>query len=191
VLLGGGDVATSDRLEWHALSAAGPALRLARDNSEPFEPPVYKPTFLPALDREFLAELLVETYRGSLDFPELGETADRVSVQFEVELFHRRGGRSSLMVVGGKVVGAAQVMEEPDDGASVSYLGVVPEYRQRGIAAGALAEILRGGFTPRRPREVTLWVDGRNAPALRLYEGFGFRVESAHRLHVGWRYGNG
>jgi ribosomal protein S18 acetylase RimI-like enzyme len=58
--------------------------------------------------------------------------------------------------------------------AAVQNLGVLPEARGRGLAAGLLAKCLRG-FAACGARWVHLEVTAENTPAVRLYKRFGFR----------------
>ena len=55
----------------------------------------------------------------------------------------------------------------------IVYVGVVPEFRRRGLAKLLLRQALH---VARRSgaRRVTVVVDGRNTPARRLYDAFAF-----------------
>ena len=82
----------------------------------------------------------------------------------------------SLARDGGAAVGVVMLARgEAPAAADVSYLGLVPAVRGRGLGKGlvrfALARAAALGF-----RTLTLSVDVRNDPAVRLYRGHGFRV---------------
>lgn len=71
-----------------------------------------------------------------------------------------------------KVLGYVGMMYVLDEG-YISNVAVAPEYRRRGFASALITELLR------RAEElalsfVTLEVRQTNAPAIALYEGFGF-----------------
>jgi ribosomal protein S18 acetylase RimI-like enzyme len=71
----------------------------------------------------------------------------------------------------------------PDE-AYVDELGVAAPARGRGVGR-ALLGACEGEARRRGKRRLTLWVTSDNAPALRLYERFGFRVTRRRRWLLG------
>ena len=55
----------------------------------------------------------------------------------------------------------------------LSYLGIVPEFRRRGLGRAMTLHTLRS-VSERPVAHVTLSVDARNLPARRLYQALGF-----------------
>jgi ribosomal protein S18 acetylase RimI-like enzyme len=132
------------------------------------------------------AEVLSETYRDSLDMPELEGAR---SLQ-DVLASHRAGGRFDptrwqLGRLDGEPRAAAVVLlsDLPERGVwEVAYLGLTPQARGRGLGRAALAHAL-GLARPHAPR-VELAVDVRNLPAERLYRGAGFRQVDRRSVHL-------
>jgi ribosomal protein S18 acetylase RimI-like enzyme len=84
----------------------------------------------------------------------------------------------------GRPAGVLILAEMPDAPAwDISYVGVVPEERGRGVGreltCKALHEAHAGGAT-----WVTLSVDSRNGPAWKLYEGLGFRPHDRREVFL-------
>lgn len=66
------------------------------------------------------------------------------------------------------------------DEAELFRIGVLPEFRKRGIAEGLLSELL-WKMSERGAAKCFLEVRGRNAPAIALYEKCGFERISVRR----------
>jgi mycothiol synthase len=144
-------------------------------------PPVPEPALewidegLP-LSAEFRQALLA-TQEGTLDCPELtgARTTEEVLAGFEVPA----PGALSLYRAGSEPVGVVLCAEVDSETIEITYLGVVPEHRRRGVGAQMLAGNLwgacYGGY-----KAVTLSVDARNTPAMKLYARHGF-VEDERR----------
>jgi ribosomal protein S18 acetylase RimI-like enzyme len=120
-------------------------------------------------------ETLVRTYEGTLDCPEI----NGLRTVEEVIAGHKAQGRFDpsrwrLMLDAGRPAGVllTTLMPESSDH-DVSYLGIVPELRRRGFGREAVLKVLFDAKAAGVGR-VTLSVDSRNAPALRLYGGLGF-----------------
>ena len=131
------------------------------------------------------AAILERTYIGTLDLPET--TVDRPAVQ---QLEGYRHGQPdpphwySVEGVDFGPVGVVMLSELPLPGVwEIGYLGLVPEARGRGwgrsLLRWAIAQAGRAGI-----REVGLSVDGRNEPAIRLYEGQFFRIYELQDLYL-------
>lgn len=126
------------------------------------------PAFVAALD---------STYVDSLDMPEL----EGIRGLEDVLASHRAGGRFDpsrwqLGTVEGEpdALALALLTAAPDrDAWEVSYLGLSPSARGRGLGRAALAHALDLA-RPHAPR-LELAVDARNLPADRLYRASGFR----------------
>lgn len=133
--------------------------------------------FLPygeADPQQFLATL-EETYRDSLDFPEVNEVR---TAQDALESY-RNNGRADprlwwLGMQGGRPVGVVIVDLARKPEGNLLYLGVVPSARGQGLGRALLAHAARQSLAA-GASSLTLAVDARNAPALRLYRRAGFR----------------
>jgi len=116
--------------------------------------------------------VLLATHEGSLDCPELTgpRTAEEVLAGFDVPT---RGGSLSLYREDGEPVGVVICAESTKDTVELTYIGVVPAHRRRGVGVrmliGNLWRACYGGYT-----DMTLSVDAHNTPAVRLYERHGF-----------------
>jgi mycothiol synthase len=172
--------AQQDLLSRLGFAALAPLLYLARDVTYPWvEPP--NPTdgaWIPfgTQTRAEFARVLTESYVDSLDCPELTGlrpiddviAAHQSSGQFDPALWE-------LLDIGGQPAGCVLLARLPDAGAlDLVYMGVVPRFRRRGV--GAL--LVRRAFQrcrESRARRLSVVVDQRNAPALRLYERYGLR----------------
>lgn len=125
------------------------------------------PAVLEALDR---------SYAQTLDCPELCGLRDTRDVLDS----HRSAGRFDpalwwIVRKGGCPSGALLMNPAPAQGnVELVYLGLAPELRGSGVARRLLSTGLHA-LAGRDERDVTLAVDTRNAPALRLYESQGFR----------------
>lgn len=119
---------------------------------------------------------LLRTYEGSRDCPEL----DGLRSGAEILDGHRAQGvwRPQtwwLAFQDGQPAGVC-LLTELGDGAGwdLSYLGVVPEFRGRGLGQTLTLHALHAARTL-GASEVVVAVDARNAPALALYQAAGFR----------------
>ncbi len=126
----------------------------------------------PDTDPEF-ATVVLATYQGSRDCPELtglrpvGDilAAHKASGRFDPRLWE-------LVRLAGRPAGClllAQLAHAPM--LEVVYMGVVPEFRRRGIGQLLLRRALAQCRTV-GARRLTVVVDGRNEPARRLYARF-------------------
>ena len=69
------------------------------------------------------------------------------------------------------------------DGYEVAYIGVVPEMRRRGYARETILRFL-AELRVRRAKQVTITVDKRNQPALRLYTGLGLEEFDRREVYL-------
>jgi ribosomal protein S18 acetylase RimI-like enzyme len=129
------------------------------------------------LSDDFLGAILQATYDGTHDFPEL---TGRRSLA-EILAGHRAAGRHDpaewfVAFLDARPAGVAFLTElEPLEGWELSYLGIVPEFRRRGLAR-ALVELALERVVDRGGAQLDVVVDARNAPALQLYRSLGFTV---------------
>ncbi len=136
------------------------------------------------ISEDILGELLLRTYIDSADFPELQHTrtASR-SLQT-----HRLQGEYSpehwfLIEYDRTAAGVLFFSWHPDlNQWELTYLGIVPEQRGKGIAKKAVAASF--AHPSRKNNAVFLGVDSRNSFATRLYESLGFLVVSRQKVHV-------
>lgn len=122
-----------------------------------------------------LGRVLLQTYEGSLDCPELCG----VRPIADVLAAHRAAGQFNpahweLALLDGAPAGALLLARVPRTRSlEVVYMGVVPAARRRGLGRALLARAVSharaAGCT-----ELTIVVDDRNAPARALYDRAGF-----------------
>lgn len=133
---------------------------------------------------EFIAALLA-THDGSRDCPELTgrRSREEILAGFAGPLA-RRPEWWHLARVGGEPAGVVLFEVGTEPGAlELNYLGLVPEARGRGWGEGlvrfAVAHAARTGH-----HALTLSVDERNEPALRLYRRAGFRPTDRRDVYL-------
>jgi mycothiol synthase len=136
-------------------------------------------------DRALFPQTLLRTYEGTLDCPELNGVRDIE----EILEGHRRQGKHDpalwwLLFQQGNPVGILLLTEMQEwESLDISYLGVVPEARGRGLGrvltAKALAEARRA-----RLSLLTLAVDSRNLPAQKTYLEVGFQPHEQREVYL-------
>lgn len=131
---------------------------------------------------EQFARILQRTYEGTRDFPELND----VRTIDEIVEGHRRAGvfRPEHWLSAtwdGSPAGVVILTEVPGGAWDLSYLGVAPEYRRRGVGVRLAHAALRIAQTAGC---LELWVgaDERNAAALQLYRSLGFEEGPAREV---------
>jgi mycothiol synthase len=140
-------------------------------------------------DSELFHQTLLRTYEGTADCPEV----NGVRTISEVIEGHRAQGKHNpgrwwLAENAGRPVGVLLLTDMPEWGGwDVSYVGVLPEARRRGVGRElmqkALLEAKAGGAG-----QLTLSVDNRNGPAWDLYRGLGFEPFDRREVFVAiWR----
>jgi len=135
-------------------------------------------------DRKAFAAALVASYTDTHDCPEL----DGVRTADEIVAGYRAAAGIDpdwhLAVVDDQPAGVLLLAagETPDE-REVAYLGVVPAARRRGVGLALGAAALRLA-ADRGAARVTVGVDERNAPAIRLYERLGFAVLSRSAVYL-------
>ncbi len=121
-------------------------------------------------------KVLEQTYLGTHDCPELN------GVRTIEEVLEGHRGRSEfdpgrwwLAWQNDVPVGVLLLASMPEWGSwDISYVGVVPEARRRGIGR-ALTQLAMTQARAADVERLTLAVDSRNRPALNLYERLGFQ----------------
>jgi mycothiol synthase len=140
--------------------------------------------YLPAHEAAFRATL-GRTYEGTLDCPELNgiRTVDEIlagyrgTPPYRPELWR-------LARAGDVPAGLVIVTELPETGGwEVSYLGVIPEFRRRGVGRGLVAHVVAAG-REHAAGQLLVAVDERNSPARRLYAGAGFLPGEVREVYL-------
>lgn len=157
-------------------------------HAKPFgNPPLQAPNWIhysPASHGDF-STLIRNTYVDSLDCPGLSAMRDINDVvaghkgagRFDpANWFLLRDGRSPVACI---LFGVSPLRPS----AELVYMGVHPRYRGRGIGKRVLTYGM-GAMQHAGMRGITLAVDARNEPALRLYESVGFRRTHIRRAMV-------
>src|SRR5262249_15951423 len=120
---------------------------------------------------------LLRSYEGTLDCPEV----NGVRTLDEGLAGHRAQGQHDprpwrLARAHGGVVGVLLLTEMPEWRTwDVSYVGIVPEARGRGLGRTLMRKALWEARSS-AVRQLTLSVDTRNLPACHLYLGLGFEL---------------
>lgn len=129
------------------------------------------------------SSLLRATYEATLDFPEL----DEVRPEDEVPSSPRPGSdECPVRFVGerdGRLAGLVVLNRDPAPGWELGYLGVAPEFRRTGVGRSLVRAAVREARAAGAIR-VSLGVDERNTPAVRLYEGEGFRLVGRTEVYL-------
>lgn len=127
-------------------------------------------------DDEELSRVIVSTYEGSLDCPKLAGLRKPA----EILASHRASGIFSpsswwIASYDGRPAGCILVNEAgTGDAMEITYVGVVPAFRGRGLAR----RMLQKAFGESRQRgfsAITLAVDAGNTYARKVYDELGFR----------------
>jgi mycothiol synthase len=128
-------------------------------------------------DPQLFQQTLLRTYEGTQDCPELNgvRTVDEILDGHKAQgLFHP--DRWWLAQEEEDPVGVLVVTEITEwHGWDISYVGVVPEARRRGIGR-LLTQLALGEARAAGASQVTLAVDARNRPAWNLYSHLGFEL---------------
>lgn len=140
-------------------------------------------------DRVLFQETLLRTYEGTADCPELSGVRD----VGEIIEGHRAQGVHDpeqwwLAVERDWPVGVLMTTVLPETGGwEVSYVGVVPEARGRGVGRELMNKALLEARAAEAPM-LTLTVDGRNRPAWNLYRDLGFESYDQREVYLAvWR----
>jgi ribosomal protein S18 acetylase RimI-like enzyme len=120
-------------------------------------------------------QTLIRTYESSLDCPEI----NGVRSPEEILAAHRAQGQHDprkwwLANDGTGAVGILLLAQLPESLSwELAYLGIVPEARRRGLGSRLVGQAIREARAA-GSLQLTISVDTRNAPALRLYRKWGF-----------------
>jgi mycothiol synthase len=130
-------------------------------------------------------QTLLRTYRGTLDCPELNGVRDVAEI---IEGHEGQGmhdpERWWLAEEAGKPVGVLLTADVPELGGwDLSYVGVVPEARGRGVGNALICKALHEARTAGES-QLTLAVDARNQPARHLYERLGFEATEEREVYL-------
>lgn len=159
-------LATLEYLERPSAAIAGDAPGLPSECSiRPWNPD----------ERGMIEELLARTSVDTLDCPGLAALREREDVlEGHLAACSRDSSAWHVAWRGGTPVGVALMSVHSDARCTeLVYLGLVPEARCAGLGSALLAHALRDAAM-RRPAPVSLAVDVRNAPAVRMYARAGF-----------------
>lgn len=129
-----------------------------------------------------IQELIPRTHRDTLDCPELNglQSPEEILAGYRISAPDPSLWRA--LECDSRFVGLTVVSRSPA-ALELNYLGVLPEYRRRGLAAVLLAELLDiAGMLG--IETISANVDRRNLPARQLYESFGFEVAGMQEAFV-------
>ena len=156
----------------------------SRDIFDPTGSPLEFEPFDPN-DRDRIAATLLDTYEGSQDCPELtgARTADDLLSGF-CGLVESYPMWWFLARHRGKPVGVVFFEVGTEPGAlELNYLGLVPAVRGRGWSS-SMVRFALGFAAAEGASSVTLSVDIRNEPALRLYARHGFHEYDRRKVYL-------
>jgi ribosomal protein S18 acetylase RimI-like enzyme len=130
-------------------------------------------------------ETMERTYQGTLDCPELNGVRNLGEImQGHREQAHSDPGLWWLMTLHQRAAGVLMLTPVPEwDALDISYLGVVPECRGRGLGRTLTAQAI-GEARKARATQVTLAVDSRNAPAWKTYVALGFEAQEPRDVYL-------
>jgi RimJ/RimL family protein N-acetyltransferase len=170
------DAADLASLERHGFRPVTQLASLRRAVGSPFDMPTPSVRWRPwnaEPTREQL-ELLLATHQHTLDCPELNHarTAEEITAGFRPGTDARYTWWSALDETD-RLIGVVQFDGGAADVLEVSYLGLVPSARGRGLAGALIRFADRVAFTGGY-RTLNVSVDVRNAPAMKLYARHGF-----------------
>jgi ribosomal protein S18 acetylase RimI-like enzyme len=170
------DAADLAPLEQHGFRHVTQLATLRRAVGSPFDtpaPPVRWRPWAAEPTREQL-ELLLATHQDTLDCPELNHarTGEEIIAGFRSGPDARCAWWSASDETD-RLIGVVQFDGAAGDGLEVSYLGLVPAARGRGLA-GALIRFADRVASTGGYRTLNVSVDVRNAPAMKLYTRHGF-----------------
>jgi ribosomal protein S18 acetylase RimI-like enzyme len=121
---------------------------------------------------EEFAATLVATHEGTLDCPELN--APRTPEELLAGFTSSGAAEWHLASLNGEPAGVVLMEYVKDfETAELTYLGIVPAFRGRGLGAELLRFALREA-SGARLAELKVSVDARNVPAMTLYAAHGF-----------------
>jgi len=181
--------------EWQADPLVANGFRFVTEiqtrRREPLEPAPDIPEgfrLIPAqCDMQLFGKLLERTYEGTLDVPESRHVRPIKDVLAAAKLGQPEPPH--WWILNGAGVGNIGIIQlAMVDGvvAELSYFGIIPEMRNRGLGAIALAAAMREAARS-GSKMLSLCADVRNAPALRLYDASLFRTIQIQRLYL-WHY---
>lgn len=93
-----------------------------------------------------------------------------------------REQRSVVRIVDGEIAAKCEYSAITDDAVQLMGVWTHPRFRRRGLSRELLREVC--GHCFRQEKTVTLFVNDFNTPAIRLYEGLGFRRIGLNRALI-------
>lgn len=141
-------------------------------------------TFDPTTNVKRFEKVLVRTYIGTLDCPELdGLRTPQDALEAHRATGHFNPRRWWLVRDRGCDAGLLLLNAHPDrDLLEIVYVGVVPEARGRGVGQFLVQKAIAQAHQERR--SIVLAVDQRNHPARKLYARLGFLQLTVQSVHV-------
>jgi len=147
-------------------------------------PPLTWQTFSEST-RPLFQQTLLRSYEGTLDCPELNgaRTIEQI-LEGHMAQGKFRPEYWWLALERGAAAGVALAMELADRPVwDLSYVGVVPEARGRGVGRALTLRALQAARAARAP-QLTLAVDVRNVPAHQLYLSLGFQPHETREVYL-------
>lgn len=131
-----------------------------------------------------LPALLLRTYEGTFDLPELNgtRTASDIISAYETG-WNDETPLWFLATHNGVSVGVLMLSLQPDRTIELTYLGLVSEARGRGFGEEILQYALDRA-TVEMAYAIHLSIDARNAPAIRLYRKHGFAETARRKVYL-------
>jgi mycothiol synthase len=136
-------------------------------------------------DRTLFHQTLLATYEGTEDCPEVNgvRTLDEIIEGHQAQGVHDPR-RWWLAFDGAQAAGVLILCELADwQGWDISYLGIVPAQRRRGIGKELTRKAI-GDAQAAQASQLTLSVDKRNQPAWQLYRGLGFEIFDRREVYL-------
>jgi ribosomal protein S18 acetylase RimI-like enzyme len=138
-----------------------------------------------AKESAIFSQTLLRTYEGTQDCPEVNgvRTIDEILDGHSADA-GANFSRWWLALDGKRPVGVMLAAESPEwESWEIAYIGVVPEARGRGFGRELMHHVLTEARVVEVP-QLTLCVDSRNAPAVRMYRDLGFERYDTREVYL-------
>lgn len=143
-----------------------------------------------ATDRDALRAIARVSHHDSRFYQDGHFPTDRCDALYETWIEKSCGGRSDVVLVpttsGNDAVGYVTCERSPDGEGRIGLFAIAARDQRQGLGQALIHHALHW-FATRGATRVTVATQGRNVPALRLYERCGFVLESVQFWYHWWK----